>query len=239
MSGHSKWSQIKHKKAATDEKRGQIFSKISKMISLAARKGENPEANPALRLAIEKAKSMNMPNENIRRAIEKGTDKGKENFLEELTIESFGPGGAALIIEAITDNKNRALPEIKNIISKHNGRLAKEGSVRWMFKKQGIIDIAYPETSSKENLELNAIDAGAEDIKFKEGSILQISVKTEDLEKVKNNLKKKGIEIESSDIEWTPVQTIEINENTRQDLNKLFEELDEQPDVKEIYSNAV
>lgn len=239
MSGHSKWSQIKHKKAATDAKKGQIFSKISKMISLAAKKGEDPEANPALRLAIEKAKSINMPNENIKRAIERGAGKGKENLLEELTIESFGPGGVAIIIEAITDNKNRALAEIKNILSKYNGRLAETGSVRWMFKRRGIVDIVYSEKSFKEDLELSAIDSGAEDIKFRENDVLEVFVKPEELEKVKNNLKEKGIEVESSDIVWVPNQTIEIDEKTKRDLDKLFEELDEQEDVDEIYSNIM
>lgn len=239
MSGHSKWSQIKHKKAATDAKKGQIFSKISKMISLAVKKGADPEANPALRLAIEKAKSVNMPNENIQRAIEKGIGKGKENLLEELTIESFGTGGVAIIVEAITDNKNRALAEIKNILSKYNGRLAETGSVRWMFKRQGEINIVYPEKSSKEDLELRAIDSGAEDINFKENNILEVLVKPEELEKVKNNLKEKGIEAESSGVIWTPNQIIEIDEKTRQDIDKLFEELDGQEDVDEIYSNVI
>ena len=137
MSGHSKWSKVKHQKAVTDARKGKIFSKMTKMIAVAARKGGDPEMNPSLRLAIEQAKSVNMPNDNIERAIKKGTGENKAEQLEEVTYEAYGPNGTPLIIEAITDNKNRTLSEIKHILSNFSGKLAESGSVRYLFDKKG------------------------------------------------------------------------------------------------------
>ena len=176
MSGHSKWSKVKHQKAVTDARKGKIFSKMAKMIALAARKGGDPEMNPGLRLAIEKARSVNMPNDNIQRAIKRGTGEDKEGQLEEVTYEAYGPNGTPLIIETITDNKNRTLSEIKHILNNFNGKLAEVGSVKYMFDKKGE--------------------------------------------------------------DWEPKYSADItDEKLKEQLTKLFETLDEQDDVKEIYSN--
>jgi len=176
MSGHSHWAGIKHKKGITDQKRGKIFSKMAKIIEIAARKGGDPNMNPSLRLAIEKARSVNMPNDNIERAIKKGSGENKEEQLEEITYEAYGPHGAALIIEVITDNRNRTISEIKHILATFNGKLAETGSVKYLFDR-------------------------------KEG-------------------------------EWIPKYSMDItDENTKQQLEKLFEALDDNDDVNEIYSN--
>ncbi|HEB01373.1 MAG TPA: YebC/PmpR family DNA-binding transcriptional regulator [Candidatus Portnoybacteria bacterium] len=234
MSGHSKWSKIKHKKAITDVKKGKIFSKIARMISVTAReKGGDPETNSNLRLAIEKAKSVNMPRENIERAVRRGAGEGEEK-LEEVTYEAYGPGGIALIIEGITDNKNRAVSEIKHILSKHNGKLAETGSVQWSFERKGVITI---ENKKGEEIELKLIEAGAEDIKLKDG-FLEIYTKVEELEKVKNNLAKEGLTVESVSLDWLPKNPATIeNPKDKEQLEKLFEALDENDDINEIYSN--
>lgn len=232
MSGHSKWSKVKHKKAITDVKKGKIFSKMARMISVAAKeKGGDPETNSNLRLAIERARSVNMPRENIDRAIKKGT--GEEGGkLEEITLEAYGPAGVALIIEAITDNKNRTLSEIKNILSKHNGKLAEPGSVQWSFERRGTITI-----KNKEGAELKAIEAGAEDIKLKD-DFLEIYTRIEEMEKVKDNLSGQGIKIESASLDWVAKNPLGVeNTKEREQLEKLFEALDDNDDVSEIYSN--
>ncbi len=237
MSGHSHWASIKHKKQLTDNKKGKIFSKIAKMIAIAARKGGNPGMNPSLRLIIEKAKSVNMPNDNIERAIKKGTGEDKEGQLEEVLYEAYGPGGAALIIEVITDNKNRTISEVRHLLSQYNGRLGETGSVKWMFEQKGVIEI-NPEGKNKEELELAAIDAGADDIKSRE-EFLEIQTKPENLEKVKESIEKTGIKIENISLDWVPKNEIELKDETpKKQLENLFESLDENEDVKEIYCNV-
>lgn len=238
MSGHSHWAGIKHKKGIADAKKGKIFSKIAKMIAIAARKGGDPNMNPGLRFAIEKARSVNMPNENIKRAIKRGTGETKETQLEEVLYEAYGPEGIQLIIEIITDNKNRTLSEIRHILNAHNGRLAEGGSVKWNFNQMGVITIKPQGSQNKEDLELKAIDTGAEDIKQK-GDLLEIYTKAENLAKIKENLEKAGIKIEDTSLDWVPKNEIEIKDQSlKNQLEKLFEALDENDDVNEIYSNA-
>lgn len=237
MSGHSKWANIKHRKESVDKKKGKIFSTMAKMITIAARNGGDPEMNPGLRLAIEKAKSVNMPNDNIERAIKKGTGKDKEEQLEEVFYEAFGPNGIPLIIEAITDNKNRTLSELRHILLQYNGRMGETGSVKWMFNQKGVIELSLG-SKNKEELELMAIDAGAEDVKWID-DILEIYTKPEDLENAKKNLEKSGIKIENVSLDWVPKDEITIeDESVKKQLEKLFETLDENEDVKEIYSNV-
>lgn len=238
MSGHSHWASIKRQKAVADAKKGKIFSKLARIITIAAReKGQNPETNARLRLAIEKAKEFNMPKENIERAIKRGASELEGEKLEEVVFEAFGPGGIAIIIEGITDNKNRALGEIKQILAQNNGKLANEGAVRWLFDKKGIINIKSQTLNLKnEELELLAIEAGAEDIKG-DGENLDIFIKPEELEKVKKNLEEKQIKIESATIGWVAKEEIVLDEKTRQQAEKLFEALDESEAVQEIYSN--
>lgn len=245
MSGHSKWSQIKHKKALTDAKRGKAFSKSARMITVAAReKGGDPETNPKLRLAIDRAKSFNMPQENIERAIKRGTGEIKGMKMEEFLYEAYGPKGIALMIQGITDNKNRTLAEIKNILTRHNGKFAQAGSVSYLFKKLGAIIIRIDEKNAKnkkEELELGAIEAGAEDLKWEKlnnQTYLEIYTKPDNLEKVKNILEGKGATIMSASLDWVPKTEIEVSDKKiKEQIEKLLEALDEQDEVNEIYSN--
>lgn len=255
MSGHSHFSTIKRKKELTDKKRGQIFSKITRTITIAVKEGGgDPAANSKLRLAIEAAKNANLPKENVERAIKRGTGELADEKLEEFTFEAFGPQGIAIIIEGITDNKNRALGEIKQILSQNGGKLANEGSVRWLFEKKGVITInpndqtprlpsAIAEgdggqtiTKNKEELELMAIEAGAEDIYWQE-NLLDIYTKTENLETVKKTMEGKGIKIESASLGWVAKETVDIDKKSRDAAEKIFEILDESDSVQDIYSN--
>lgn len=240
MSGHSKWANIKTRKEAMDKKKGKVFSKMAKLIEIAARKGGDPETNPTLRLIVEKARSFNMPNGNIVRAIKKGAGENKEDGqLEENLYEAYGPEGSQIIIETITDNKNRTLSDVRHILTEHGGRLAESGSVRWNFARMGIILIDKTKIPSpnKEELELILIDNGAEDIKWREDS-LEIYSKPENLEKIKETIKSQKIEIEESGLEWVPKNTVEIeNPQIKKQIEALFEALDENDDVKDVYSN--
>lgn len=247
MSGHSHFSTIKHKKEAEDQKRGRIFSKLSRVISVAAKIGEDPETNPKLRQALDEAKRFNMPKENIERAIKKGTGEMQGEKLEEITYEAFGPGNIVLILEGITDNKNRALSEIKQILQKHGGKLAELGSIKWMFEKKGLINVRVKcagheadsqisNVKNKEELELLAIDAGAEDVQI-HNDLLNIYTKSEELEKVKNNLKNKQVTIESSSLEWIAKEKVQVLEKDKEKVQKLFEELDENDAIQNIFSN--
>jgi len=240
MSGHSHSKKIKREKNVTDQKRGQMFSKMAGLISVAVKEGgPNPETNNKLKVAIEQAKQINLPKENIERAIKQATGAGEGANLEEVIFEAYGPGGAAVIIEGITDNKNRALGEIKQILSQNDGKLAGEGAVKWMFEKKGCITLRITnqyEYTNREKLELAAIEAGAQDIYWHE-DILDVYTKIEDLEKVKKNLEEKGIKIESVSLDWVPKEEIKLNEKDKEACQKLFEALDENEAVQEIYSN--
>ncbi|MDP2934676.1 MAG: YebC/PmpR family DNA-binding transcriptional regulator [bacterium] len=242
MSGHSKWANIKNRKEAMDKKKGNVFSKMAKLIEIAARKGGDPEKNPTLRLTIEKARSFNMPNENVVRAIKKGSGENKEGGqLEEGLYEAYGPEGSQLIIETITDNKNRTLSDVRHILTEHGGRLAESGSVKWNFNQMGtiIVDKSKVASQSKEELELKMIDAGAEDIRWRE-DVLEIYAKPENLEKLKEAIKRQNIEIEESGLGWVPKNEIEIKEpQAKKQIETLFDELDENDDVKDIFSNIM
>jgi YebC/PmpR family DNA-binding regulatory protein len=201
-------------------------------------KGPDPSINAKLRLAMEKAKEVNMPKENVERAIKRGSGEDEEGKLEEVSFEAFGPGNTALIIEGITDNKNRALGEVKQILSKNNGKLVGEGAVRWMFDKKGIIAIDKNQGAmTKEDLELTAIEAGADDIYWRETG-LDVYTKPESLESVKKNLEAKGVKIESSFLGMIAKEEVAVSEKEKADCEKLFEALDESDEVQEIYSNV-
>jgi len=238
MSGHSHFSTIKHKKAITDQKRGQIFSKLARKITIAAReKGGDPKANPSLRLAIDQARAFNMPSKNIERAIERGTGELEAEVLQEVVCEAYGPAGIAVIIEAITDNKNRTLNEIKQILNQNNGKLADPGSVKWLFERKGVVTIEEEVLEDKEDLELKAIEAGAEDLYWHDENTLDVYSKIEDLEKVKENLQNQGVKIGPASLDWVAKNEIEIEEKDKKSCQKLFEALDENDGVQEIYSN--
>lgn len=237
MSGHSHWAGIKHKKGLEDAKRGKVFSKLGKTISVAARDhGPDPASNPTLRVAIEKAREANMPNDNIERAIKRGTGELEGAKLEEITLEIFGPEGAAILAEGITDNKNRTLSDIKKILSGHNAKLANEGGVKWMFSRKGVLTI-NARGKNREALELTVIDAGAEDLLWNDEGDLVVYTSPETLDEVKQKLEKEGLVIISSGLEWMPQNPIDLGPEQRMKLEKLFEALDEYEDVQEIYSN--
>ncbi|OGZ33581.1 MAG: transcriptional regulator [Candidatus Portnoybacteria bacterium RBG_19FT_COMBO_36_7] len=241
MSGHSKWSQIKHKKAITDAKKGKLFSKLSNLISVVARqKGGDPDTNPQLRLTIEKARSFNMPNEKIERAIKKGLGDLEGIKMEELTIEAYGPGGTALIIETLTDNKNRTVSEIKYLLGQHSAKMAQAGSVLWLFERKGAIVINSSLSGiNKENLELLTIDCGADDLRWQTQELLEVYTRAEDMEKVKKSLEAKSVKPESVSLDWIPKNEIKIEDvKIKESMEKLLEALDEHQDVQEIYSNS-
>jgi len=241
MSGHSHAKTIRREKNITDQKRGQMFSKMARVISVAVKEGgPNPETNSKLRLAIETARSFNMPNENIERAIKRATGEIPSEKLEEVLFEAYGPGGIAIVIEGITDNKNRTLGEIKQILNQNNGKLVSEGAVKWMFERKGclIVDskLQIEDLKNKEKMELLAIEAGAEDLYWHE-DILDVYTKIEDLERVKKNLEEKEVKIDSSSLDWTAKEEIKLDEKQKEACQKLFEALDENEAVQEIYSN--
>ncbi len=240
MSGHSHWAGIKHKKALEDAKKGKIFSKLSRIITIAVKEGGgDPIMNPKLRDAIENARSFNMPKDNIERAIKKGTGEIGGEAIESVSYEAYGPGGIPLIIEAITDNKNRTLGDIKSVLGKYEGKLAGEGSVRWMFERRGVLqlNIVPPANMDREGTELAMIDAGAEDVKW-DGDMLEIYSAVHELETVKQKLHHQGYKILSSGLHWVPKEGVSpSDEKQRQMLEKLFGELAENEDVQEIYSN--
>jgi YebC/PmpR family DNA-binding regulatory protein len=240
MSGHSKWSKIKRGKAITDAKRGKIFSKMARIISVAAReKGPDPKFNPSLRMAIEKAKEANMPNDNIDRAIAKASGGDGDTTMEEFLYEAYGPGGIALLIEGLTDNKNRTLTEIKNILNKNNAKFVESGGVKYLFQRKGVIIVSNEQKNlGQDNLELAVIEAGAENIKLREDNTLEVHTPVETMEEVRNNLERKNIPVESFSLDWVAANEIEItSEKTKEQIEKLVDALEEQDDVNEIYSN--
>ncbi len=238
MSGHSKWAKVKYQKAVKDPKRGKAFSKLTNLITVAAREGGDMETNPKLRLAIEKAKALGMPKDNIDRAIQRGTGEGSEGKqLEELICEAYGPAGIAILIQAITDNKNRTLAELRHLLSSYDAKMANSGSVRYMFQETGKITV--PKTSWNDNLSLKTIETGAEEIKEKD-EMVEIYTSVSNLNNLKtfieNNLP--GVQIEA-EIDFVAQQPVQINdEELKNKLETLFNALDENIDVEEIYSNA-
>ena len=215
-----------------------MFSKLSKLITVAARDGGDLEMNPGLRAIIEKAKQANMPTDNVERAIKKGTGELAGARMEEVLYEAYGPGGIAMLIECVTDNTNRTLSEVKNIISKLGGRFGSEGSVKWMFERRGYLEIKKADSNkSGDELELAIIDAGAEDFNERE-EVMEIYTKPENLYKVKNSLEKREIKTENTGLNWLPKDEIKIDdEKAMSQIEKLFEAMDEQDDVNEVYSN--
>jgi YebC/PmpR family DNA-binding regulatory protein len=236
MSGHSKWHSIKHKKAAIDSKRGRAFTKLIKEITIAARiGGGDPEGNPRLRKAISDAKAVNMPNDNIKKAVMKGTGELEGGQLEEIMYEGYGPGGVALLVEVVTDNRNRTVSEIRHVFSKNGGNMGEAGSVSWMFSKKGSI-IVDSSKADEETLMSLAIDAGADDFRS-EGSTYEIYTATESFDSVLDALKAKNIETVSAEISMIPQNYIKVEGKAAQQVVKLFEALDEHDDVQHVYGN--
>lgn len=238
MSGHSKWAQIKHKKAATDVKKGKAFSKIAKEISIAARLGGgDPAGNPRLRTVIEKAKEVNMPQENVKRAILKGTGELPGTTYEEVTYEGYGPGGVAILIATLTDNKNRTVSELRHIMSKHGGAMGEAGSVAWIFDKRGYI-LVDKKSVDEDTLMSIALDAGALDMKNdpKEDTY-EVITAPEDFNKVKEAVQKANIPAALAEITMLPKNQIRLEGSQAMQMVRLLEALEDHEDVQNIYSN--
>jgi YebC/PmpR family DNA-binding regulatory protein len=235
MSGHSKWATIKHKKAATDAKRGQLFTKLIKEITIAARSGGKPEANPRLRVAIERAKESSMPADNIDRAIKKGTGELEGVNYEDITLEGYGPGGVAIYVEGVSDNKNRTTSEIRTIFTKRGANMAGAGSVSWMFEKRGYIVIAKS-AIDEEKLMSIVLDAGAEDLVSEEENY---AVKTApaDFYNVKKAIEDDKIKIESAEITLIPKSTVKVTGEDAKKVLDLVNALEEHEDVQNVYAN--
>jgi YebC/PmpR family DNA-binding regulatory protein len=236
MSGHSKWHSIKHKKAAADAKRGKVFSQVIKEITVAARLGGgDPEGNPRLRLAVDKAKSVNMPKENIERAIKKGTGELAGVSYEEFTYEGYGPGGTAVLAEVVTDNRNRAVGEIRHIFTKYNGKPGEAGSVSWMFEKKGLILLKKEDVNEETLMEI-ALDAGAEDIREDEEN-WEVHTGPAEFEQVKKALTSQGLTPISAEITMVPQNTAHLEGKDAEQMLRLMERLEDHDDVQNVYAN--
>ena len=237
MSGHSKWSSIKHKKAATDAKRGKIFTKLIKEITVAARTGGGDEsANPRLRAAIQAAKSENMPKDNIERAIKKGTGELEGVSYEESIYEGYGPGGAAVLVESLTDNKNRTVADIRSIFGKNGGSLGENGCVAWMFDKKGYIAIESKSVEEEKLMEI-ALEAGAEDIREDNGNF-EVITAPGDFEAVKEAIEKASIPYVDAEVTMLPQNTTNLAGKEAEQMMRLMELLDDCDDVQKVYTNA-
>jgi len=236
MSGHSKWASIKHKKVALDARRGKVFSKIAKEIIIAARDGgPNPDMNSRLRTAIQTAKAANMPAANIEKAIKRGSGELEGITYEEISYDAYGPGGAAILIQIVTDNKNRTASELRRIFSKKGGNIAGVGAVSWIFAKKGFIRVDRAK-AEEEQLFLLATDAGAEDFTT-ETDAYEITCSPDDLESVKKQLQDNGVEWDMASITYIPKNTVKVEGKDAQHLLALIEELEEHDDVQNVYSN--
>ncbi|MCQ9205101.1 MAG: YebC/PmpR family DNA-binding transcriptional regulator [Omnitrophica bacterium] len=236
MSGHSKWASIKHKKGAADAKRGRLFSKLIREITVAAKDGGgNPDMNPGLRTAISRANEANMPKDNITKAIKKGTGELPGVSYESCTFEGYGPGGVAIIVDTLTDNKNRTSAEIRNIFSKRGGNLAGSGSVAWIFSSKGYILIDKTQ-ANEDDLFSICVDAGAEDVKV-EGHNYEILCEQKDLENIKAALKSKNIKWETAELTKLPNSTIKVAGSAAKQLLSLVETLEDHDDVQKVYAN--
>jgi YebC/PmpR family DNA-binding regulatory protein len=236
MSGHSKWASIKHKKAAQDAKRGKIFTKVIRELSIAARiGGGEPDTNPRLRKAIADAKAVNMPADNIKRAIMKGTGQLEGVSYDEIAYEGYGPGGVAIYVEALSDNKNRTVSELRHIFTRNNGHIGESGCVAWMFNRKGYIVVEQEKASEDKLLEI-ILDAGAEDLR-EDGSNYEIFTPPEEFEAVVNALKEHNIELAASNLGYIPQNYVKLEGKQAQQLLKLMEELEDHDDVQNVWAN--
>jgi YebC/PmpR family DNA-binding regulatory protein len=237
MSGHSKWSTIKRQKGANDAKRGALFTKVAREISVAARQGGgDPDANYRLRLAIEKARAVNMPADNIKRTIEKATGGGDAEQFEEIVYEGYGPGGVAVLVEAATDNRNRTAADVRSIFTKAGGQLAGSGAVAWQFEPRGLIAIA-PDGQDADEVALAAIDAGAEDVDTDDPAAIEIFTSPADLERVRQALEAAGVAIDSAESTMVAKQTVELDSTRARQALRLVEQLEDLDDVQRVTAN--
>ncbi|MBI5254562.1 YebC/PmpR family DNA-binding transcriptional regulator [Candidatus Falkowbacteria bacterium] len=238
MSGHSKWANIAKRKGAQDAKKANVFTKLARNITVAAQKGSDPDMNFSLRLAIDKARSASMPKDNIERAIAKASGTGDGARLEQMFYEVFGPEGIGILVEALTDNKNRTTSEIRAILNKYGGTLAAANAVKWMFKHQGVIRVGLTDVENKDalTLELELIDAGADDVVEEENG-LTIYSSFENFEKVKKFVEQKGLVVDYAEMEWVAKDKVEKNEESNAKIEKLVDMIEEKDDVSGVYTN--
>jgi len=236
MSGHSKWSTIKHKKGKEDAKRGQLFSKLSRAIMVAAREGgPDPSTNAALEAAIEKARTYSMPKDNIERAIQRGSGQTGGEAFESIVYEGYGAAGVAILVEALTDNRNRTAAEVRGAFTKHNGSLAEPGAVSWVFDRRGSI-IVDAEKHGEDEVMTAALDAGADDVVL-DGSSFQIVTEPSDLHAVRDALVAGGIELEAAELTMIPKSTVTLDEADARRVLRLVDALEDSDDVQEVYAN--
>jgi len=237
MSGHSKWSSIKHQKGVADARRGQLFTKLTREIIVVVRQGgSSPESNFRLRLAIQKARDNNMPQDNIEKAIKRGSGTIEGANLAEMTLEGYGPGGAAILVQALSDNRNRTIQDVRNIFSRGGGSLGESGCVAWLFDLKGSISVETNDLDAEE-LALQAIDAGAEDVKV-ENNYVEIYTKLGELEAVRTALEQKNLPVASAELSMIPKTTVELEEKTALQTLKLLDKLEELDEVQHVSSNA-
>ncbi len=237
MSGHSKWSSIKHQKGVADARRGQLFTKLTREIIVAVRQGgSNPESNFRLRLAVQKARDSNMPLENIERAIKRGSGTTEGVNLVEMVLEGYGPGGAAILVQAMSDNRNRTIQDVRNIFTRHGGSLGESGCVAWLFESQGLIIVKTDDLDAEE-LALQAIDAGAEDVKI-ESDYVEIYTKPDELEIVRKALEEKELPVDSAQLAMLAKTMHELEEKASLQTLKLLDRLEELDEVQHVTTNA-
>ncbi len=237
MSGHSKWASIKHQKGVADARRGQLFTKLTREIIVAVREGGNkPESNFRLRLAVQKARDNNMPLDNIERSIKKGSGELEGVSLTELVLEGYGPNGTAILVNALSDNRNRTIQDVRNIFSRHNSSLGESGCVAWLFDSKGLIRVKADNLDA-DDLALNAIDAGADDVKVESGYV-EVYTKPEELEMVRSALEEKNIAIDSAELSMVPKTIVQLDDKAALQTLRLLDKLEELDEVQHVSSNA-
>ncbi len=238
MAGHSKWAQIKRKKGVTDAKRGQLFTKLGRELAVAARQGGgNPDENPALRLAIERARQNNMPKDNIQRAIDRATNAADAAQLEEIRYEAYGPGGAALLIDSLTDNRNRTVSEVRSALTRAGANMAESGAVAWIFEQKGVIGVDLDAGVDADEVALAAIDGGAEDVAV-EAELVEVITAPADLEQARSSVEQAGVAVATAEVIMRPTNTVEVDESQARSLLRLIEALEELDDVQRVFTNA-
>ncbi|HLJ68588.1 MAG TPA: YebC/PmpR family DNA-binding transcriptional regulator [Chloroflexota bacterium] len=236
MSGHSKWSTIKRQKGAADAKRGQLFTKLGREIAVAAREGADPTANHRLRLAVQRARESNMPLDTIERAIKRGAGLEEGTNYQEVTYEGYGPNGVAVLVRALTDNRNRAAAEIRSVFTRNGGNLGESGSVRWLFEEKGIV-VAEAGGADSDEVALVAIDAGADDVQVDDG-VIEVYTQPEAVESVREALESAGVRVTSSEATLAANVSVHLEESAAAQTLRLIERLEELDDVQQVYSNA-
>ena len=238
MAGHSKWAQIKRKKGVTDAKRGQLFTKLGRELAVAARQGGgNPDENPALRLAIERARQNNMPKDNIQRAIDRATNAADAAQLEEIRYEAYGPGGAALLIDSLTDNRNRTVSEVRSALTRAGANMAESGAVAWIFEQKGVIGVDLEAGVDADEVALAAIDGGAEDVAV-EPDLVEVITAPADLEQARVSVEQSGVAVATAEVVMRPTNTVAVDGAQARALLRLIEALEELDDVQRVFTNA-